>query len=99
MVAGVPCMCMTTTPTPFSEQMPSISGLDNPVTSLTTSAPTAIAAAATSGFDVSIETGTPRPDKPATTGTTRCNSSAAVIPVDPGRVDSPPTSTRSAPCS
>lgn len=48
---------------------------------------------------VSTETVTPSAARPRTTGMTRLSSSASSTRVAPGRVDSPPTSTRSAPCA
>ena len=68
------------------------------VTSLTKTAPAATAARATAAFEVSIETGTPPVAVSAsTTGITRRSSSSALTGAAPGRVDSPPTSIRSAP--
>ena len=67
------------------------------VTSLTSSTPSSSARRATAAFDVSIETG--RPPRSASTGSTRASSCSAVTPPDPGRVDSPPTSTIAAPAS
>jgi hypothetical protein len=67
------------------------------VTSLTSSAPSSSARRATSAFEVSIETGAPA--SASSTGTTRPSSSSAETPSDPGRVDSPPTSTIAAPSS
>ena len=66
------------------------------VTSLTSLAPRSSAARATAAFDVSIETGT-SPPSASSTGTTRRSSSSAATPSEPGRVDSPPTSTIAAP--
>ena len=69
-------------------------------TSLIMPAPAATAARMTSGRLVSIDTGTSTALAiAATTGTTRASSSSTVIGVAPGRVDSPPTSITSAPCS
>ena len=65
------------------------------VTSLTMTAPSSTARRATSAFDVSTETGTPRSCSSA--GTTRRSSSSSETPSEPGRVDSPPTSTIAAP--
>src|SRR5919204_1677967 len=65
------------------------------VTSLTSSAPSSIARRDTSAFAVSIDTG--RPWTPSSTGTTRRSSSSTLTPSEPGRVDSPPTSTIAAP--
>src|SRR5579863_1431143 len=68
------------------------------VTSLTISAPKAIARRATSALVVSMEIGTP-PSRRSRTGTTRRSSSSVETPSEPGRVDSPPTSTIAAPSS
>ena len=68
------------------------------MTSLTSSAPSASARRATADLAVSIETGT-SPSRRSSTGTTRRNSSSSVTPSEPGRVDSPPTSTIAAPSS
>src|SRR5690348_11430952 len=70
-----------------------------PLTSLTRLAPASSAAAATSARMVSTLTGTPSLASPVITGMTRRNSSSADIRWAPGRVDSPPTSTMSAPCA
>src|SRR4029453_9617668 len=67
------------------------------VTSLTSAAPSSSARRATSALAVSIETGTP--SSSSSTGTTRHSSSSAETPAEPGRVDSPPTSTIAAPSS
>ena len=72
----------------------------SPVTSLMISAPSSTARAATTAFDVSIDTG--RPDSPTsrrTTSATRRSSSAAETGSENGLVLSPPTSSRSAPAS
>ena len=68
------------------------------VTSLTSSAPSSRARRATSAFAVSIESGTSPPSR-SSTGTTRRSSSSQETPCEPGRVDSPPTSTIAAPSS
>ncbi|AOW88341.1 hypothetical protein BC342_19410 [Streptomyces olivaceus] len=68
-----------------------------PLTSLTRAAPAARARSATEARMVSTETVTPSEARPRTTGTTRLSSSSSSTRVAPGRVDSPPTSTRSAP--
>src|SRR6516164_5809426 len=70
-----------------------------PLTSLTRRAPASSAAWATSARIVSTLTGTFSWASPAITGITRRSSSAAGIRCAPGRVDSPPTSTMSAPCA
>ena len=99
MVRGSPCMCIATKPAPASATTASIRGSARPAdTSLTTDAPAAIAAAATAAFVVSMLTGTPElVASAATTGNTRARSSASVTGSAPGRVDSPPTSSTSAP--
>src|SRR5438105_15079848 len=66
------------------------------VTSFTISAPSSSARRATSALAVSIDTGT-SPWSRSKTGTTRRSSSSRVTPLEPGRVDSPPTSTIAAP--
>src|SRR5215470_2735484 len=68
-----------------------------PLTSLTTVAPAAKAAWATSVRMVSTLTSTFSRARAVITGITRSSSSSAGIRWAPGRVDSPPTSTRSAP--
>ena len=60
-------------------------------------APASRQARATAARRVSIETTTPRPASASTTGRTRRSSSSAGTAGQPGRVDSPPTSTMSAP--
>src|SRR5262249_10829360 len=68
-----------------------------PLTSLTSRAPASRAAWATSARMVSTLTGTFSLARPVITGITRRSSSSAVIRWAPGLVDSPPTSTMSAP--
>ena len=70
-----------------------------PDTSLTTDAPASTAAAATAARVVSMLTGTPSATSSRMTGSTRAFSTSASTRPAPGRVDSPPTSTRSAPAS
>ena len=65
---------------------------------MSTLAPAAIAARATTAFCVSTETG-PKWASASMTGTTRAISSSGATGVAPGRVDSPPTSTMSHPAS
>src|SRR4249919_2159834 len=90
-------MCIRQRKAPESATTPASPGSPRrAVTSLTSSAPRARARRATSDFEVSIETGT-SPASPSSTGTTRRSSSSASTPSDPGRVDSPPTSTIAAP--
>ena len=67
-------------------------------TSLIREAPAPTAASATSSLVVSIDTRT-WPARASTTGITRRSSSSVGTGSAPGRVDSPPTSTRSAPSS
>ena len=90
-------MCISTSPHPVSAVTAAMAGSDNAVTSLITTAPAATAAAATTAFEVSIETSAPDPASAATTGSTRVISSSASTAEAPGRVLSPPTSIRSAP--
>ena len=76
----------------------SISGSSRPAdTSLTMRAPESRQAPATVARRVSIETSTPCLASRSTTGRTRRSSSSAQPAREPGRVDSPPTSTMSAP--
>ena len=70
-----------------------------PETSLTTAAPAARAASATRARLVSMLTATPAAVSSRMTGRTRSTSVAASIRSAPGRVDSPPMSTRCAPAS
>jgi hypothetical protein len=65
--------------------------------SLIMRAPAAIAARITAALRVSIETSTPALASASITGAVRLISSSAEIASAPGRVDSPPTSTMSAP--
>src|SRR6266508_2169201 len=101
MVAGVPRMCMSTSAALASAATASMSGSSRPpLTSLTILAPAARAARATAALRVSIDSGTPvAPASRSTTGITRASSTAWSTSVAPGRVDSPPTSSRSAPSS
>lgn len=90
MVAGTPLMCITTTPQPVSRATATISGSAvRPLTSLTTTAPSAKAALATSAFIVSIEIkqSGQASRKPRTTGKTRRISSSNGTSSAPGRVD------------
>ena len=68
-----------------------------PTASVTMVAPASAAATATSSLLVSMDTVSPAWASSATTGTARASSSATVTGLCPGRVDSPPTSTMSAP--
>ena len=92
--------CITTYAAPCSATTSRIRGSASPPeTSLTSTAPASSAAAATSGRIVSTETATPSAASARITGTTRSSSSATSGRVAPGRVDSPPMSSRSAPSS
>ena len=101
MVRGVPCMCITTTPQSDAASTAAMSGsARTPLVSLMTSAPRSSAARATSALVVSTEMGSAICGRNArSTGTSRCNSSAAEIGSEPGRVDSAPRSSKSAPSS
>src|SRR5438093_1528250 len=91
-------MCMRIIPARPSRTTPNISGSRPAETSFTIVAPASMAAAATSCLRVSIESGaSTSPARRLMTGSTRSISSSAVTGCDPGRVDSPPTSRRSAP--
>ncbi len=68
-----------------------------PDTSLTRTAPASSAAAATDALVVSTEQSMPSAASAAITGTTRSRSVPASMRWAPGRVDSPPTSTMTAP--
>ena len=99
MVRGVPRMCMTVSPAPCAAHTRASSGpAASPVTSFTMCAPSASAASATSGLEVSTDTGHGGSSRSrSSTGRRRARSSAAGTAGDPGRVDSAPTSRRSAP--
>ncbi len=99
MSAEWPRQCMSTHRTPVSATTRAMSGSARPPeTSFTTLAPAAIAAAATAARVVSIETARPRSDKRRHhVDDTRAISVAGSTRSAPGRVDSPPTSMRSAP--
>ena len=77
-------MCISTSPHPVSAATAAMAGSDNAVTSLITTAPAATAAAATTAFEVSIETSAPDPASAATTGSTRVISSSASTAEAPG---------------
>ena len=99
MSPGVPRVCMSTTGTPFPATSSAMAGSARAETSFTRSAPAASAARATSAFRVSTEMGVVHPASRSRsmTGTTRA---ALLVRRDvraPGRVDSPPRSSRSAP--
>ena len=97
---GAARVCMSTSAAPVRAQTSASSGSRSPLTSLTITAPAAIAASATSGLYVSTETVAPSsPTSRSISGTTRAISSStstagrSVIP------DSPPTSRMSAPAA
>src|SRR5829696_2777866 len=92
-------MCMRQHSQPASATTAAIAGSPRrAVTSLTNAAPAASAARATAAFEVSmLRTAGRSPASASITGTTRRSSSSSPTPWAPGRVDSPPTSTRSAP--
>ena len=92
-------MCMRTMPAPDSATTPNIAGSAPADTSFTMDAPASTAARATSDLRVSTETGTSGSSSVILriTGTTRRVSSSGGTTSEPGRVDSPPTSRRSAP--
>src|ERR1043165_5370562 len=98
-VFSAPRMCIRTAGTLRCATSVRIAGSPrNAVTSLTTSAPASSAAAATRAFVVSIEIATSLRLRIASiTGITRSSSIASETGSDPGRVDSPPTSTIAAP--
>src|SRR6266481_355893 len=69
-----------------------------PEMSLMICAPALMAASATCDLRVSTAMGIfSAPRKPSNTGRIRASSVSAAVPVEPGRVDSPPMSSRSAP--
>src|ERR1700722_17283423 len=94
MVAGLPFRCMATHPPPCR----AATGHREADTSLISDAPACTAASATTSLVVSIDTLT-WPASASITGITRRSSSAVETGSAPGRVDSPPTSTMSAPSS
>src|SRR6266566_1916827 len=98
-VSGVPRMCITIIPAPAAPTTPaSVASNASPETSFTTAAPAASAARATAALRVSTEMG-PRPRRTSCsiTGATRPISSSTGTGAEPGRVDSPPTSSSSHP--
>ena len=91
---------MSTQGTPAAAIVLAIAGSASPpLTSLTIRAPASSAASATAALDVSTLTATPLPTSARIAGTTRRVSSSASTRSAPGRVDSPPTSTMSAPAA
>lgn len=100
MPALCPRQCMITQGVRDSATTAAIRGSARPPeTSLTIAAPASTQASATADRVVSTLTRTPAATSSRTTGRTRSRSVAASIRCAPGRVDSPPTSTRSAPAS
>ena len=99
---GVPRECISTSPAPTEAQTsPSDRSRRSAETSFTMCAPASSAAFATAPLTVStdrIARGW-RWRMPAITGSTRLSSSFVETGTAPGRVDSPPTSMRSAPPS
>ena len=100
-VRGSPRMCIRTSGTRCRAASSARCGSDfSPEMSLMISAPASSAASATSSFCVSIEIGIlSRPRRPCKTGSTCASSSSAGVPQLPGRVDSPPISSKSAPAA
>ena len=92
-------MCMRHTGTPAPATTSAMRGSPRIAdTSFTNDAPAAMAASATTAFVVSIEIGTSVASRrPRITARTRASSTSADTGSDPGRVDSPPTSSTSAP--
>jgi hypothetical protein len=92
-------MCIRTMPAPASPTTLNIAGSAPAETSFTIVAPASSAARATAGLRVSTDTGTSGSSSAIRriTGTTRWISSSGATTSEPGRVDSPPTSTSSAP--
>ncbi|GAA3052008.1 hypothetical protein GCM10020000_36690 [Streptomyces olivoverticillatus] len=100
MSALKPRQCITTNGTPAVATTPTIAGSASPpLTSLTSTAPASTAASATAARMVSTDTTAPSAASSRTTGTTRRSSSFSSTRDAPGRVDSPPTSTMSAPAA
>src|ERR1700687_3896073 len=98
-VAGSPRMCMRISGTPRRcDTSASRGSKRRPETSLIICAPALMAASATWDLRVSTTIGIfSAPRKPSSTGRMRASSVSAAVPVEPGRVDSPPMSSRSAP--
>ena len=92
-------MCMTTSAAPDAATTPpSSESYLRPLMSFTIEAPSSSAARATSAFVVSTDTGMrSRPARARSAGTRRFSSSSAGTSPAPGRVDSAPRSTMSAP--
>src|SRR3989440_2485326 len=92
-------LCITTSPHPCRAARSAMAGERvRPQTSFRIAAPAATPTCATSGLDVSIDTGTPESRASRRrTSSVRETSSATDTGTCPGRVDSPPTSSMSAP--
>src|SRR6267142_4564461 len=97
MVAGSPFMCMRQTAHLLFRTASMAPGAWSACTSLIIEAPASSAARITAGRRVSTDT--QRSRILSTTGMMRSSSSASETGAAPGRVDSPPTSTMSAPSS
>src|SRR2546430_255061 len=99
-VFGLPSMCITTAPARLPATTCTMAASLIPESSFTIEAPASIAFAATSGFIVATDKGMSTLfARSCITGQIRRHSSVAVTEPAPGRVDSPPTSSRPAPCS
>ena len=90
-------MCMAHRPTPDGATAAIAPAARKAFTSFTMAQPASIAWRITSGFIVSTDTAMPSRTRARTTGITRASSISSGTGSAPGRVDSPPTSTRSAP--
>ena len=91
-------MCIAIATAPVRRRRARISPDRSPSTSFTTSAPASIAFAATSAWRVSTERGTEvTAARRVRTGAILAHSASGETAEAPGRVDSPPTSIRSAP--
>ena len=100
MVSGVPRICISTTGQRRAATSAAAAGSwRSAETSLTTRAPASSAACMVAALRVSTETATPCAASARTTGRMRACSCACGTGSAPGRVLSPPTSTRSAPAS
>ena len=93
MVAGSPCMCMAAQATPSSAATAPLAA----PTSLSSVAPAATAARATAALRVSIETRAPLGGERLDHGDDPPQLLRLATGAAPGRVDSPPTSSQSAP--
>lgn len=97
MLRGSPFICIRQAATPPAATASSAPGARNALTSLIMAAPALIASRITSGFDVSTETDMFLLTSDCTIGIIRLNSSSMLTGSLPGRVDSPPMSSQSAP--